>query len=133
MQHRIHITAYLFPSSKYLYSLHLNYVIAFVIIIFLLADFVMVMVIYGSHKFKVNPDNVATPLAASIGDIVSNTVLAVTAQYMFEQIREYALNYPHTVMCICFQICKEISQKYEWTWLWVDKERQTKEMMNGSW
>ncbi|KAH9643903.1 hypothetical protein HF086_016453 [Spodoptera exigua] len=49
-------------------------------------DFVMVMVIYGSHKFKVNPDNVATPLAASIGDIVSNTVLAVTAEYMYEQI-----------------------------------------------
>ena len=48
----------------------------------------MVMVIYGSHKFKVNPDNVATPLAASIGDIVSNTVLAVTAQYMYEQIRK---------------------------------------------
>lgn len=53
----------------------------------------MVMVIYGSHKFKVNPDNVATPLAASIGDIVSNTVLAVTAQYMYEQIREYLLMY----------------------------------------
>lgn len=52
----------------------------------------MVMVIYGSHKFKVNPDNVATPLAASIGDIVSNTVLAVTAQYMYEQIRKFHSN-----------------------------------------
>lgn len=50
-------------------------------------DFVMVLVIYGSDKFKVNPDNVATPLAASIGDIVSNTVLAVTAQYMYDQIQ----------------------------------------------
>ncbi|XP_063369983.1 solute carrier family 41 member 1 isoform X1 [Cydia amplana] len=49
-------------------------------------DFVLVMVIIGSHRFKVNPDNVATPLAASIGDIVSNSVLAVTAQYMYEQI-----------------------------------------------
>lgn len=46
------------------------------------------MVIYGSFKLKVNPDNVATPLAASIGDIVSNTVLAVTAQYMYDQIRK---------------------------------------------
>lgn len=49
----------------------------------------MVLVIYMSHKFKVNPDNVATPLAASIGDIVSNTVLAVTAQYMYEQISKH--------------------------------------------
>lgn len=51
----------------------------------------MVMVIFGSQKFKVNPDNVATPLAASIGDIISNSVLAVTAQYMFEQISEYGV------------------------------------------
>lgn len=48
----------------------------------------MVIVIFASQKFKVNPDNVATPLAASIGDIVSNSVLAVTAAYMFEQISE---------------------------------------------
>lgn len=56
--------------------------------IFFCSDFVLVMVIYGSFKLKVNPDNVATPLAASIGDIVSNTVLAVTAQYMYDQIRK---------------------------------------------
>ncbi|CAF4902677.1 unnamed protein product [Pieris macdunnoughi] len=64
-------------------------------------DFVMVMVIFGSQKFKVNPDNVATPLAASIGDIVSNSVLAVTAQYMFEQIKK-SLWQPITLLCVYY-------------------------------
>ncbi|KAF9824359.1 hypothetical protein SFRURICE_005236 [Spodoptera frugiperda] len=66
-------------------------------------DFVMVMVIYGSHKFKVNPDNVATPLAASIGDIVSNTVLAVTAEYMYEQI-QISLWQPIALMCVYYSL-----------------------------
>ncbi|XP_034836789.1 solute carrier family 41 member 1-like isoform X2 [Maniola hyperantus] len=66
-------------------------------------DFVMVMVIFGSQKFKVNPDNVATPLAASIGDIVSNSVLAVTAQYMFEQI-QISLWQPIALLCVYYSL-----------------------------
>ncbi|CAK1546826.1 unnamed protein product [Leptosia nina] len=64
-------------------------------------DFVMVIVIFGSQKFKLNPDNVATPLAASIGDIVSNSVLALTAQYMFEQIKT-SLWQPITLLCVYY-------------------------------
>ncbi|XP_072945952.1 solute carrier family 41 member 2 isoform X2 [Epargyreus clarus] len=66
-------------------------------------DFVMVLVIFGSQKFKVNPDNVATPLAASIGDIVSNSVLAVTAQYMFDQIK-VSLWQPIALMCVYYSL-----------------------------
>ncbi|KPJ00634.1 Solute carrier family 41 member 1 [Papilio xuthus] len=66
-------------------------------------DFVMVLVIFGSQKFKVNPDNVATPLAASIGDIVSNSVLAVTAQYMYDQIK-ISLWQPIALMCVYYSL-----------------------------
>ncbi|XP_077288365.1 solute carrier family 41 member 2-like [Arctopsyche grandis] len=47
-------------------------------------DFVLVSVILISHNFKMNPDNVATPLAASIGDVVSITVLSITASYLYK-------------------------------------------------
>ncbi|XP_075987039.1 solute carrier family 41 member 1-like isoform X2 [Anticarsia gemmatalis] len=97
-------------------------------------DFVMVMVIYGSHKFKVNPDNVATPLAASIGDIVSNTVLAVTAQYMYDQIRtdeegikrEISLWQPIALMCVYYSLLP----------LWVFivwRNKYTKKVLTSGW
>ncbi|XP_047037031.1 solute carrier family 41 member 1-like isoform X2 [Helicoverpa zea] len=88
-------------------------------------DFVMVMVIYGSHKFKVNPDNVATPLAASIGDIVSNTVLAVTAQYMYEQI-QISLWQPIALMCVYYSLLP----------LWVFivwRNKYTKKVLTSGW
>ncbi|KAJ0171139.1 hypothetical protein K1T71_013338 [Dendrolimus kikuchii] len=88
-------------------------------------DFVMVMVIYGSHKMKVNPDNVATPLAASIGDIVSNTVLAVTAQYMYEQI-QISLWQPIALMCVYYSLLP----------LWVFivwRNKYTKKVLTSGW
>ncbi|XP_053619310.1 solute carrier family 41 member 2-like isoform X5 [Plodia interpunctella] len=96
-------------------------------------DFVMVMVIYGSHKFKVNPDNVATPLAASIGDIVSNSVLAVTAQYMYEQIRphsadrsEVSLWQPITLMCVYYSLLP--------LWVFVVyRNKYTKKVLTTGW
>ncbi|XP_046427028.1 solute carrier family 41 member 1-like [Neodiprion virginianus] len=47
-------------------------------------DFVMIAVIMVSHRCKMNPDNLATPLAASIGDVVSITVLATVASALFK-------------------------------------------------
>ncbi|CAH0687164.1 unnamed protein product [Chilo suppressalis] len=88
-------------------------------------DFVMVMVIYWSHKFKLNPDNVATPLAASIGDIVSNSVLAVTAQYMYEQIRT-SLWQPITLICVYYSLLP----------LWVIvvwRNKYTKKVLTTGW
>ncbi|XP_037296069.1 solute carrier family 41 member 1 isoform X2 [Manduca sexta] len=88
-------------------------------------DFVMVMVIYGSHKFKVNPDNVATPLAASIGDIVSNSVLAVTAQYMYEQI-QVSLWQPIALICVYYSLLP----------LWVFivwRNKYTKKVLTSGW
>ncbi|XP_043463801.1 solute carrier family 41 member 1 [Leptopilina heterotoma] len=46
-------------------------------------DFVMIAVIMFSHRCKMNPDNLATPLAASIGDVVSISVLSAIASSFF--------------------------------------------------
>ncbi|RZC37868.1 solute carrier family 41 member 1 [Asbolus verrucosus] len=46
-------------------------------------DLVLISVIVISHKLKLNPDNVATPFAASIGDIVSLLVLSVWASLLY--------------------------------------------------
>ncbi|GAB1863307.1 Solute carrier family 41 member 1 [Camponotus japonicus] len=46
-------------------------------------DFVMIAVIMIAHRFKMNPDNLATPLAASIGDVVSISILSFIASEFF--------------------------------------------------
>lgn len=43
-------------------------------------------VILLSNKFKMNPDNLATPLAASIGDVVSISLLSFIASLLFEHL-----------------------------------------------
>lgn len=43
----------------------------------------MIAVIMLSHRCKMNPDNLATPLAASIGDVVSISVLSAIASSFF--------------------------------------------------
>ncbi|XP_053686366.1 solute carrier family 41 member 1 isoform X1 [Sabethes cyaneus] len=49
-------------------------------------DFVLVAVILLSNKLKMNPDNLATPLAASIGDVVSISLLSFIASLLFENL-----------------------------------------------
>ncbi|XP_059488647.1 solute carrier family 41 member 1-like [Neocloeon triangulifer] len=46
-------------------------------------DFVMIAVILVTHRLRINPDNIATPLAASFGDVVSITVLANVANFLY--------------------------------------------------
>ncbi|XP_063630144.1 solute carrier family 41 member 1-like isoform X3 [Cydia splendana] len=88
-------------------------------------DFVLVMVIICSHRFKVNPDNVATPLAASIGDIVSNSVLAVTAQYMYEQIQT-SLWQPIVIICVYCSLLPV------WVFI-VYRNKHTKPVLTTGW
>lgn len=44
---------------------------------------VMLCVIVLSHRWKVNPDNVATPIAASMGDLVTLALLASISSLLF--------------------------------------------------
>jgi len=53
------------------------------ILILLVLDFVMIAVILVTHRLRINPDNIATPLAASFGDVVSITVLANVANFLY--------------------------------------------------
>ncbi|CAH1098924.1 unnamed protein product [Psylliodes chrysocephalus] len=52
-------------------------------------DLLLVSVIFLSHKMKLNPDNLATPLAASVGDLVSLIVLSSWARLLYSIHDEY--------------------------------------------
>merc|ERR1719397_1550866 len=45
---------------------------------------VMVLVISASRKFNVNPDNVATPIAAALGDLVTLGLLSFIASALHQ-------------------------------------------------
>ncbi|GFR73926.1 solute carrier family 41 member 2 [Elysia marginata] len=47
---------------------------------------VMVFVVLSSRYFSINPDNVATPIAASLGDLVTLALLAWISNTLFEAI-----------------------------------------------
>lgn len=47
----------------------------------------MIAVIMISYRFKMNPDNLATPLAASIGDVVSISILSAIASEFFSRLK----------------------------------------------
>ncbi|CAF1345415.1 unnamed protein product, partial [Rotaria sordida] len=50
---------------------------------------IMILVIVGSHKCKINPDNIATPIAASLGDLTTLTILASIGGFLFKIIDNY--------------------------------------------
>ncbi|XP_041564086.1 solute carrier family 41 member 1 isoform X3 [Drosophila elegans] len=52
-------------------------------------DFVLVAVIMFSQKYRLNPDNLATPLAASIGDVVSISLLSFIASLLYDHIKTH--------------------------------------------
>ncbi|XP_066474587.1 solute carrier family 41 member 3 isoform X1 [Tiliqua scincoides] len=45
---------------------------------------VMIVVIIGARKFGINPDNVATPIAASLGDLITISLLAGISSTLFK-------------------------------------------------
>lgn len=47
-------------------------------------DFFLIAMVLTSIKLKMNPDNLATPLAASIGDVVSITVFSFIASLLYK-------------------------------------------------
>lgn len=46
----------------------------------------MIAVIMLSYRYKMNPDNLATPLAASIGDVVSIGILSTVASEFYNRL-----------------------------------------------
>ena len=50
----------------------------------MLAGLVMVAVVVLSRKCRINPDNIATPIAASLGDLTCLTLLASIALLLYK-------------------------------------------------
>uniref|UniRef100_A0A2D4IAV6 Solute carrier family 41 member n=2 Tax=Micrurus TaxID=8634 RepID=A0A2D4IAV6_MICLE len=55
----------------------------------LLQGIIMVGVIVGSKKTGINPDNVATPIAASFGDLITLAILAWISQGLYDCLENY--------------------------------------------
>ncbi|XP_054845219.1 solute carrier family 41 member 2 [Eublepharis macularius] len=55
----------------------------------LLQGIIMVGVIVGSKKTGINPDNVATPIAASFGDLITLAILAWISQGLYDCLDKY--------------------------------------------
>ena len=62
---------------------------------FLLA-ILMIVVVICSHRASINPDNVATPIAASLGDLTTLTLLANISSMLYFTIDHIAVALPHT-------------------------------------
>ncbi|XP_010753179.2 solute carrier family 41 member 2 isoform X1 [Larimichthys crocea] len=56
----------------------------------LLQGIIMVGVIIGSKRLGINPDNVATPMAASFGDLITLALLACFSQWFYSIIDLYS-------------------------------------------
>jgi solute carrier family 41 len=48
----------------------------------LILGFLMIMVIFFSRKININPDNVSTPIAGTVGDFTTLGILAYTASFL---------------------------------------------------
>ncbi|XP_034393548.1 solute carrier family 41 member 1 [Cyclopterus lumpus] len=60
---------------------------------------VMIGVIIGSRKVGINPDNVATPIAASLGDLITLSLLAGVSSTLYEYIDVWYLS---PLVCLGF-------------------------------
>uniref|UniRef100_A0A3B3R5F5 Solute carrier family 41 member n=1 Tax=Paramormyrops kingsleyae TaxID=1676925 RepID=A0A3B3R5F5_9TELE len=66
----------------------------------LLQGIIMVGVIVGSKKTGINPDNVATPIAASFGDLITLAILAFISQGLYNCLESHP--YVAAVVCVFF-------------------------------
>lgn len=62
----------------------------------------MILVIVGSHKVNIDPDNVASPVAASLGDMTTAALLAVIAHSIFHYSQNQQMPYLALVITLLF-------------------------------
>ncbi|XP_030815683.1 solute carrier family 41 member 2 isoform X3 [Geospiza fortis] len=80
------------PEGKYRFDhsvLLCSSSVATAFIASLLQGVIMVGVIVGSKKTGINPDNVATPIAASFGDLITLAILAWISQSLYTCLETY--------------------------------------------
>ncbi|XP_059488939.1 solute carrier family 41 member 1-like isoform X2 [Neocloeon triangulifer] len=86
---------------------------------------VMIAVILASRKFNINPDNVATPIAASMGDLITITLLSWIASLLFEAIGTRPWLAP-LIIGFCLLLTPF------WAWL-CRQNKYTKEVLSSGW
>ncbi|KAB5537208.1 hypothetical protein PHYPO_G00116220 [Pangasianodon hypophthalmus] len=66
----------------------------------LLLGLIMIGVIIGSRKVGINPDNVATPIAASLGDLITLALLSGISTGLYQEL-DYN-DYANPLVCVFF-------------------------------
>ncbi|KAJ8377696.1 hypothetical protein AAFF_G00254770 [Aldrovandia affinis] len=66
----------------------------------LLLGLIMIGVIIGSRRVGINPDNVATPIAASLGDLITLSLLAGVSSGLYKQLEHSS--YANPLVCVFF-------------------------------
>ncbi|XP_045145824.1 solute carrier family 41 member 3 isoform X1 [Echinops telfairi] len=59
----------------------------------------MVCIVIGARKFGINPDNIATPIAASLGDLITLSILALVSSFFY---RHKDSRYLPLLVCVVF-------------------------------
>ena len=67
---------------------------------------IMIGVIIVSHKIHINPDNVATPIAASLGDLVTLGLLSLLAQGFYDSGSKFEKHFKHLKKKIFFSLSR---------------------------
>lgn len=62
----------------------------------------MILVIVGSHRMHIDPDNVASPVAASLGDMTTAALLAVIAHSIYHYSLEQQFPYLALIITVLF-------------------------------
>ncbi|GLH08339.1 hypothetical protein R5R35_002556 [Gryllus longicercus] len=91
----------------------------------LVLGLVMVAVIVISRHCNINPDNVATPIAASLGDLITLALLSWIASLLFDKINSQEWVAPLLILIF-------IGLTPLWAWV-ASKNKYTKEVLTSGW
>ncbi|NWX03872.1 S41A1 protein, partial [Caloenas nicobarica] len=91
----------------------------------LVLGLIMIGVIVGSRKMGINPDNVSTPIAASLGDLVTLALLSGISWGLYKETEIKA--YLNPLVCVCFAAVLPI-------WVVITKKNEaTREVLYSGW
>lgn len=77
----------------------------------------MIGVIIGSRKMGINPDNVATPIAASLGDLITLALLSGISWGLYKELGEEPQKKTH--LCLVLVVSPSLSLGCEGFLLWL--------------
>ncbi|XP_053103900.1 solute carrier family 41 member 1 [Hemicordylus capensis] len=91
----------------------------------LVLGMIMIGVIFGSRKMGINPDNVATPIAASLGDLITLALLSGISWGLYIELKEKA--YVNPLVCAFFVALLPL-------WIIIAKKNAaTREVLYSGW